>query len=86
MIQNYYKSYMPTCTISCLTSKLHILTFHTDKSECVISQEMADVARSFKIGRLGKWSYQIYMNIVICNEYLQIVEISDTLVALNSLI
>lgn len=75
---------MPTYAISCLTSKLHILTFHTDKSEYVISQEWADVARSFKVSHLAKWSYQIYMHILIHNEYLQIVEISDTSVALNS--
>jgi len=47
---------MLTYAISCLTSKLRILTFHTNKSEYVISQEWADVARSFKVGRLAKWS------------------------------
>jgi len=54
--QNYYKSSMRTYAVSCLTSKLHILTFHTDKSEYVISQEWADVVRSFKVGCLAKWS------------------------------
>ena len=45
---------MPTYALSCPTSKLHILTFHTDKSEYVISQEWADVARSFKVVHLAK--------------------------------